>query len=123
MGKKKPKSKYFTPTNFSKAHRIFNIVLSCFVMAYGILGLCYDDVYIPGRRTPGFHFHGPLIYMAFSAYVCFDVYLMVVVVDHYDKRNNERKYTTGRKIVRLLGIFLIVFAVIIDCIFYQQISR
>ncbi|MBK6986089.1 MAG: hypothetical protein IPH32_15705 [Bacteroidetes bacterium] len=123
MAKQKHKSKYFSPNHIPKADRTVNIILAVLLVLYGLIGLLADDIYIPGKRTRGFHFHGPPASIAFASFMCFVLYLLTIVLDHYDCRNNERRYVQFRKFARFMGYTLLIVAVFVDCFFYHLITR
>lgn len=123
MAKQKNKSKYFSPNEIPKFERNVNIILSILLLLYGIIGLLVDDIYIPGKHTRGFHFHGPPATIAFAGFICFVLYLLTIVADHYDRRNNERRYVQFRKFMRFMGYTLLLVAVLVDCFFYHLITR
>jgi hypothetical protein len=81
-----------TPNHIPASVRIWNTFISVFLLVYGTFGIYTDDLYIPGRRTSGVHFHGEPAFFVYAAMVCAILNLISVVVDHYDKRNNEKNY-------------------------------
>lgn len=85
-------STVYKPNSFSLKERIFNIFASLFLIIYLSSGLWIDDIYLPGKRGGGIHFHGlEAIVLAFAGLMlCAN--LLLIVVDHYDKRNNEEMY-------------------------------
>lgn len=123
MNTKKPKSKYFSPNNIPKFDRNLNLILASGLLIYGLLGIFIDDIYIPGRRARGFHFHGPPIFLVFGSFLCIIVYLITIIIDHHDRRNNEKKYILIRKVSKILGWTLFISAVLVDGFFYKLITR
>ncbi len=121
--RKKPKSKYFSPNSFPKFDRNLNTLLASGLLLYGLLGLAIDDIYIPGRRTRGIHFHGVPMVLVFCSFLCVIVYLMAIVLDHYDRRNNEKKYALMRKMAKVLGWILFILACLADLFFYKLSTR
>lgn len=123
MAKQKNKSKYFSPNEIPTFDRRLNIFLSILLLIYGIIGLLADDIYLPGKHSRGFHFHGPPALIAFAGFMCFVLYLLTIVIDHYDRRNNERRYVQFRKFARFMGYALLLVAVLVDGFFYHLITR
>ena len=80
------------------------------LLGYGIVGLIRNDIYIPGRRTDGAHFHGiPAVFM-FAAMVCAGLVLLAVAFDHCDRRNNERPYKRYARVLQIVGWSLFAIA-------------
>jgi hypothetical protein len=103
--------------------RGLNIVLSSVLLAYGTWGICTDDLYIPGKRSPGTHFHGIPAWMLFSAMMCAALNLLSVVADHYDIRNNERNYRLFARVTQILGWVFFVAALISDLFVFKTSTR
>lgn len=123
LAKQKQKSKYFSPNEISAFDRGLNTFLSILLLLYGIIGLLVDDIYLPGKHTRGIHFHGTPAIIAFAGFMCFVLYLLTIVIDHYDRRNNERRYVQFRKFIRFMGYTLLLVAIFVDCFFYHLITR
>ena len=49
----------------------------------------------------------------FGAMVCACLIMLSVIVDHYDKRNNERNYRTFAEIFKIMGWGFIVASLIL----------
>lgn len=80
-----------TPNHVPLTTRIFRTLGSLGLISYSILGVLIDDIVIPGKRN-SMHLHGlPAWFMAL-AMVCGAITLISVVVDHYDRKNNEQTY-------------------------------
>jgi len=93
----------FVPNSFSVWARICNVFLSLVLLLYGGLGVWLDDLFIPGKRTDGIHFHGAPAWLMYGAMTSGAAVMLSVVADHYDKRNNEERYVSFRQVASLAG--------------------
>jgi len=101
MRKKEPLREHI-PNNFSVGERVRNTVLAMVLLAYGAYGLYLDDLYIPTKRG-GIHFHGPGAWMMYGALVCSAAIALALVIDHYDRRNNEHRYENFKSMASFIG--------------------
>lgn len=97
------------PNQIPLKERLMHIGLSMLLLAYGTYGLWVNDIYVPGRGR-GMHFHDTPAWLLYGAIVCACLVMMSVVIDHYDRRNNEKHYRTFAKIGEYLGWSLVVAA-------------
>jgi hypothetical protein len=109
-----------TPNHIPASVRIWNTFISVFLLVYGTFGIYTDDLYIPGRRTSGVHFHGEPAFFVYAAMVCAILNLISVVVDHYDKRNNEKNYLLAAKITLHLGIALFIIGFLSELFIFHK---
>lgn len=86
-----PSDKDYTPNQIPLTTRILRTLGSVALLAYGILGVVIDDLVIPGKRN-SMHLHGLNAWLMALGIACAAVTLLAVVVDHYDRRNNESVY-------------------------------
>ena len=100
--------------------RILNVVFSSVLLVYGTLGVYFDDLYLPGRRSPGVHLHGEPAWIMYGAFVCAAANLLAVVMDHYDKRPNERSYRVFALVTQILGWVLFALALILDVVVFRK---
>lgn len=62
------------------------------LLLWGGYGLYVNDLVIPLRRRRDIHLHDEPAILMFAAFMCGALVLVSVIVDHYDRRNNEHKY-------------------------------
>jgi hypothetical protein len=105
------------PNQIPLDERLGNVFFAACLFGYAALAAAIDDFYIPGKRSNGVHLHGPSVWVMFSAAVCAVVVLLAVVVDHYDKRPNERVYARVGKVFRVAGWVLFITAFVVDMVF------
>ena len=95
-----PKDK---PSYYSLGERLFNLVVGLVLLAYGIAGFLNDKLSISSRgRLIALLEGGPAWLMAAAAVLGATV-LLSVLVDHYDRRDNERHYLAFRWAATRLG--------------------
>lgn len=81
----------YTPNQVPLKTRIFRTLGSLGLIAYGVLGVVIDDIVIPGKRS-SMHLHGLPAWLMALAMVCAAITLISLVIDHYDRKNNEPIY-------------------------------
>ena len=82
----------YLPNHIPAKSRWLHSIFALGILAYGAWGVWVDDLFLPGRRGPGIHLHGTPAWVMFGAMACASALMVLVVVDHYDRRNNERDY-------------------------------
>lgn len=87
--------------------------LSAGILSYGIVGLCNDWIWIPGKRTSGLIMHGWAAGLMFCAMLAASLNLASVIVDHYDRRDNEHDYRRFARISATCGWVLFIFAFVV----------
>lgn len=98
-----PQGTRYSPNHIPRSERIWNTVLSSIVLAYGCHGLSVNDLYMPGKRGPGIHFHDLPAWIMFAAMLCACANMISVIVDHYDQRNNETNYRRFARMTQIGG--------------------
>ncbi len=93
----------YTPNHISFGKRVLRILLSLGLIGYGLLGLLTDDLYLPVKVGPGIHLDGTPALLMCIAFICAAGVLLSAVVDHYDKRDNERHYRLFARLGSLAG--------------------
>lgn len=105
------KNKQYTPNKIEIEERMFNIIISIILITMGILAIYYNSfpLLIPGKRMHGVKImlHSEPLWIFLLVLVCAVLFLLSVVVDHIDKRDNERKYAIFANLMKkLMWIFL-----------------
>jgi hypothetical protein len=103
----------YTPNHIPVETRWAHVLVSGGLIIYGLIGLWLDDLYMPGKRGRGLHFHGLAAQILFAAFVSGCCNLLSVVVDHYDRRNNETNYRLFAQVTSILGLGLLVAALVV----------
>jgi hypothetical protein len=103
----------FTPNHIKWTTRFYYFIASVSLFSYGAYGVYINDLFLPGRRGgAGTHFHDGAAYVLFGAIICGCLYMISVVIDHYDKRDNEDRYHDFGVIMKYLGIALFIAAAV-----------
>jgi len=89
----------YKPNQIPLKERVLCCVLSLILVGYGIIGLINGDLYIPAKRG-GFTLHGFPMILMIIAMACASVAMLMMVIDHYDRRDNERYYRVVSIIVQ-----------------------
>ncbi len=109
-----------TPNHISLGERVFHVLLSLFLIGYGSLGFLADDLYLPGKRR-GVHLHGAPALLMLIAMLLASAALLSVVVDHYDRRDNERYYRFFARVGEGAAWTFFALALLLDL--YQHVTR
>ena len=96
----------YVPNHIDAGDRARYMLFSLLLAAYGGYGVWVDDLYIPTRRG-GIHFHGAPAWMHYGAFLCACLVMLSVVVDHYDRRENEPGYRKFAELFRGIGWVLL----------------
>lgn len=102
----------YVPNSISVTDRLFNLVLALVLIVYGSYGVYKNQLYVPATRGDGTYLSGGAAWIMYAALLCGSVYLLTIIVDHYDKRDNEIKYYMFGNFVKLIGFVLAAVATI-----------
>lgn len=115
----------YTPNHIPKSERIQHVIFSILLFAYGSYGVWVNDLYIPGKRSlpgkrsRGIHLHDVPAWVMYGAMICACAVMLSVVVDHYDKRNNETNYRLFANVAKYFGWALFGLSLVLT-IFYGK---
>lgn len=101
-GPKHDENGRYVPNDIPSGERIGYIIFSLLLICYGTFGVWVNDLYVPGKRR-GIHLHDAPAWVMYGAIICACLVLLSVVIDHYDRRNNERHYRTFASVGGFLG--------------------
>jgi hypothetical protein len=111
---------YAKPGTYSREYYVANavpllqrIAYACLAVAlvcYGAVGVLTDALWVPGRRTSGLVLAGIPAWLAMASLCIGALGLLSVVIDHYDRRNNEQQYRRFQSATRLLSLGCLVVA-------------
>ncbi|PXW68186.1 hypothetical protein BZA03_1179 [Alteromonas sp. I10] len=101
----------YSPNKIPKSTRIFNIVWALFLIAMCLYGFTNEALVYPGvRGSYPIELTGmPLLFFC-VALLSGAVNAALTVIDHYDKRDNERSYKQMSLYLNVLSIFTITLA-------------
>jgi hypothetical protein len=94
------------------AVRALKITVSAVLLVYGSYGIFVNDLYVPGKHGPGIHLHNVPALVMYSAIICACSAMLSVVVDHYDRRNNESGYRLFGRVAEYFGWALFALSLV-----------
>lgn len=103
----------YKPNVIPATERFINILYAVVLMALAGLGLWKGTLLLPGKRTGGPNgaaLSGVSAITMYGAILCACIVLLSTVVDHYDRRNNERAYRQVARVCKFAGWSLFVVA-------------
>lgn len=91
--------------------------LSLVLVALGAIGVWTGKLLLPGRRTSGPSgiemSPGITAWLMYGAMTCACLVMLSVVVDHYDRRDNETSYRRFARTFRIVGWALFAVALLL----------
>jgi len=99
----------FIPNCISLQNRLILGGISIFIVGYVSVAAYYDELYLPLFFDP---FYGKIITVCLILACFCAVNLLLVIIDHYDQRNNEYCYVKLRNFTKYASIALAVITVI-----------
>lgn len=81
----------YTPNQVTLSSRLLRTAGAVVLIAHGVIGIVRDDVIVPAKRS-ALHLHGLSGWVTAGAMFCAAVVLLAVVIDHFDRRDNEAAY-------------------------------
>lgn len=112
----------YVPNQIPVRTRILNSLMSLGMIVYGYIGIRLDDLFVPGKRG-GIHLHSVSAWVMYAAMLCASAHLAAVVIDHYDRRNNERYYQQFGRLSQWVGWTLFVLSLVAGLTVRQMNSR
>ncbi|GDY11968.1 hypothetical protein LBMAG53_08460 [Planctomycetota bacterium] len=103
----------YLPNHIPPEKRVSYMLLVTAMLTYGIYGIWEDDLWIPAKHGDGVHFHGFPAWVFFAALLLSAASVLTIVVDHYDRRNNEDFY--GKLSMALGNSAFLMFISAIAC--------
>lgn len=97
------KSKAHSPNEVPAPDRALNLILGLVLTIYGVIGLWQHKLDLTTRRLQIGVLEGGSAWLMAAAFLVGAAVLFSVVVDHYDKRDNERIYQRFRWVATRLG--------------------
>lgn len=104
----------YRPNKVPPKEQVIFVVFSIFLLVYGTTGIINDDLFILGGSNgsrsraatvrTGVHLHGPAAWCIYAGMLCAVACMVSMVIDHYDKRDNEIQYKRFAEITQLLGV-------------------
>lgn len=102
----------YKPNHIPKNERIFSFLYGAGLLIWATYGLIAGELIIPGRRgREGTVFTEDGLYFVAIAFILGSVNMFLVIIDHYDKRDNELNYKYASRTLIFVGIVLIIVAI------------
>jgi hypothetical protein len=113
-----PQPKYdesgrYVPNQIPSSERAHYILFSLLLFAYGTFGVWINDLYVPAKRR-GMHLHDSPAWVMYGAILCACLVMLSVVVDHYDRRDNETGYRFFADFFKFIGWMLFGLSVLFN---------
>lgn len=102
------------PNRFRREHLVWNVALAMCLVVFGVAAVYSNRLKLSSGRGSSLVVlsDGPM-WLALGAMACGVLGLLSVVVDHLDRRDNERLYEAFRWITLRLGGVLLASALIV----------
>lgn len=113
----------YKPNHIPLSERITNITLSIALFTYSTNSLLTNDFYFPGRNSGGRHYHGESVWILYAAFICGVFNLLSVIIDHYDKRNNVKRYKLFARITQFSGWTLLIMGIVLDAFIFDKATK
>lgn len=97
-----------TPNHVPLTSRLLRTAGALVLIVHGVIGILRDDVIIPAKRSV-LHLHGVAGWITAGSMFCAALVLLAVVVDHFDRRNNEAAYRRFGRAMSRTGWILMGF--------------
>ena len=78
-----------------------------------LYGVYNGEIYIPGKHRNGIQLYGKSICIMLLGLICGAIVFTSVVLDHYDRRDNEHKYYKFGSTAKYMGIGCYFLAIIL----------
>lgn len=100
------------PNAYPRALRKDYLFRSIGLMCYGCIGIYVGEIYIPLKRGDGIHLIGTPMLLIFISILFSTAYMISVIFDHYDKRDNEKLYKQFFFVSRAFAWLFLILGVI-----------
>jgi hypothetical protein len=117
---RKPMQDAYTPNHIPREARLGYILFSVLLFAYGTYGVWVNDLYLPVKRSRAVHLHDVPAWVMYGATLCACLVMLSVVVDHYDRRNNEYNYRLFADVFRIIGWGLFILSLYLKFIDHKS---
>lgn len=108
-------TKWVEPNKIPRSKRIIYLFISSVLIFYVAHGLSIDDIYIPGHRgSIGKHYHGLSAWFMACAIFSAAANMISVLVDHFDRRNNEINYAHFAAFCEWLAVAFVLMSWLVE---------
>jgi hypothetical protein len=117
--KQSENSENYVPNDIPLPQRVAKKILIIFLLCYGTYGVYSGTLYLPLGRGE-VTFQGNAVYFSFAALLLGALYLLIEIIDHYDKRNNEFSYKRIKGVIKGLAALILLFTIAISAALTQK---
>lgn len=112
------KQRKYKPNEIPRRLRTWYIISSIVLISYGTYCVANNAMYLPAKRriTP-LAIHGFPMWFTYLAFLSASANLISVVIDHYDRRDNEINYKKFAAITSKLGWFSFAMSILLILLF------
>lgn len=111
--------KLYKPNNIGIEIRTMNIFIALILIIYASYSVVKNNFYIPTKRGL-LLFHDESAWLTLIVFFIAAINLLSVVIDHYDKRDNEELYRKFRKITFWLGWITLILSLVLDIFVFHK---
>lgn len=105
------------PNHYSLGERLFCVAVAVFAIWYAVDGYLAGEMVMPGRRGGGIGVRdGLALALACVGLLSLAVGAVAVVVDHYDRRDNEKRYEDFMTWTFRIGVVGVVSGVLLQAL-------
>lgn len=105
------------PNSFPATVRILAVLGTLLLLGYGLAELAIGYTYIPVRRAGFLLLSGTATLMIAVGVLLLGAACLLVVADHYDRRDNEAHYVATRGFLAKAGLLLLLMAPVSEIVF------
>lgn len=105
----------YVPNHIPAGERGGFLAFSLLLLAYGSFGVWVNDLYLPAKRG-GIHLHDAAAWIMFGAIACACLVMLLLVADHYDRRDNELDYWRVGRTLRNIGWLFFVLSLLVGAL-------
>ncbi len=88
--------------------RIQHLIIALIFIVIGIYGMFNNGLNISGMQVEGMQFEGDTKWIVYVSLITGCLSSLSIVIDHYDKRDNEMKYYAFNKSINYLGTAIVI---------------
>jgi hypothetical protein len=103
----------YTPNHLSALERFAALFWAAGLIGFSIVGWSRGEIPVVGGKGAGVMVGGAGLWVMLSANLLLAAAALVAVVDHYDRRNNERQYRRAFGILGIAGVGALILGVVL----------
>lgn len=104
----------FVPNQYAPIERVLFLVVGVALIWWALDGYLDGEMFLPGRKEGIYLRDGLALVFAMVGALAGGIACFSAIVDHYDRRNNEKKYQEFFVFCKYLAIVCIASAVVLQ---------